>query len=488
MLGTYLWRELRQRSRQTTIIAIGTAIAIALVMIVSAFSTGVKDAQAQVLEGVYGVGTDITVSATPVAPEEGAQGGPMFEFGADDGTATDDGGREIAQSVVTVARGQSTLDGSTLDTVLATEGVSGATASLSLQSTSFSGEIPDIADLEAGGPGQAPPTPGGADGDGGSAFSVESITALGIDPAQSELGALSTVTVVDGRLLDASDAGQLVAVLSETYAVSAEVSVGDSIELGGSDIEVVGIVAAGDGAADVAADVLLPLDTAQSLADAEGLITTIAVQATSADDVAAVQAALEDALPEATVSTQAELASSISGSLSTASTLVSSLGTWLSVLVLGAAFLISILFTTSGVGRRTREFGTLKAIGWSNGRVVGQVAGESLVQGIIGGAVGVALGLAGISVINALGITLSAESGVSTAFEGPGGFGGMPGAPGEQTEAVSTAAEVLVQAPVSLDVVLVAVALALLGGLLAAAFGGWRAARLRPAVALRTVS
>ena len=58
-----------------------------------------------------------------------------------------------------------------------------------------------------------------------------------------------------------------------------------------------------------------------------------------------------------------------------------------------AAFLIAILFTISGVTRRTREFGTLKAIGWSNRRIVGQVTGESLVQGLIGGAVGVAIGL-----------------------------------------------------------------------------------------------
>ena len=47
-----------------------------------------------------------------------------------------------------------------------------------------------------------------------------------------------------------------------------------------------------------------------------------------------------------------------------------------------------MLFTISGISRRTRELGTLKAIGWSNSRVVGQVAGESVVQALIGGAAG----------------------------------------------------------------------------------------------------
>ena len=112
-------------------------------------------------------------------------------------------------------------------------------------------------------------------------------------------------------------------------------------------------------------------------------------------------------LPDATVSTQSDLASSVSGSLSTASDLIGKLGTWLSVIVLAAAFLIAILFTVSGVSRRTREFGTLKAIGWSNGRVVGQVAGESLVQGLIGGVAGLVIGLAGIAVINVISPTIS---------------------------------------------------------------------------------
>ena len=42
-------------------------------------------------------------------------------------------------------------------------------------------------------------------------------------------------------------------------------------------------------------------------------------------------------------------------------------------------------------------------------------------------------------------------------------------------------------APVTLSVVLLAVVLALAGGLVAGSFGGWRAIRLRPADALARV-
>ena len=115
MFFTYLRRELAGRRRQTAIIAIGMALAIALVMIVNAVSTGVRDAQAAVLESVYGVGTDLTVAQEPTPPGEG-EGGPRFEFDAGDGT-TADGSTEISQSRLMAGFGSTTFDAEALATV-----------------------------------------------------------------------------------------------------------------------------------------------------------------------------------------------------------------------------------------------------------------------------------------------------------------------------------------------------------------------------------
>ena len=87
-----------------------------------------------------------------------------------------------------------------------------------------------------------------------------------------------------------------------------------------------------------------------------------------------------------------DLASQLTGSLSSASSLASNLGKWLAIAVLIAAFLLASLLTMSAVSRRVREFGTLKALGWTSRRMIGQVMGEALVIGIIGGVVGVGLG------------------------------------------------------------------------------------------------
>lgn len=62
----------------------------------------------------------------------------------------------------------------------------------------------------------------------------------------------------------------------------------------------------------------------------------------------------------------------------------------------------------------------------------------------------------------------------------------MGGGPGRQAAAKTL--DIALTAPVSLTTILVAVALAVAGGLTAGAFGGWRASRLRPADALRRVA
>ncbi|MGY5319520.1 ABC transporter permease [Neomicrococcus lactis] len=132
--------------------------------------------------------------------------------------------------------------------------------------------------------------------------------------------------------------------------------------------------------------------------------------------------ALESAVPDSTISRQSELASQVSSALASASSLISNLGTWFSIAVLAVALLIAMLLTSSGVARRTREFGTLKALGWSNNRVVAQVAGESMIQSIIGGIAGLAMGLGAVAIINALGHTIS-DGGTTTT---PAGGQGAP--------------------------------------------------------------
>ncbi len=197
-----------------------------------------------------------------------------------------------------------------------------------------------------------------------------------------------------------------------------------------------------------------------------------------------VKAEIKSVMPKATVTTSEDLAQQVSGSLSSASSLADRLGKWLAAAALVAAFLVASLLTVSAVSRRVREFGTLKALGWRSPRIVGQVLGESTVQGVAGGIIGVGLGVLGAKAIAwfspALKATLGPTLGGATQ---PGG-----GAPPGMARAVEQAAQTVtvdLTAPVSVQLVLMAIALAVAGGLVAGALGGWRASRLRPADALR---
>ena len=508
MYWTYLRRELAGRKKQTTIVAIGLAIAIALVIIVNALSAGVRDAQAQALASVYGVGTDLTVTGAEAEPGQGGGGG-RFDFGEGGGQTSSDGTTTLSQSRLVTDFRRGTLDAATVDQVTAVEGVAAATGALSLTNMTFSGELPQAptggatgTDGQSGSDGgatqgQAPQgTPGeGGGGFGGGSFGVDSFTVLGVDPSAITVGPLSAVMIESGRALASSDAGANVAVLDATYASSSDLSVGSTIDVGGTSFEVVGIAASASADADTAANVYIPLDVAQTLSGASDVVSTVYVQATSRDGIASVQSALQSALPDATVSSQSDLAATVSGSLASAGSLITSLGTWLSIIVLAVAVALAVLFTISGISRRTRELGTLKAIGWSNSRVVGQVAGESVVQALIGGVAGVVLGLIGVTIINLVAPAISSAPAATAGrggMEGAGGAGGM-GAPaggggGGFGSFAQTASDIVLHAPLSLWIVLAALALAVAGGLVAGAFGGWRAARLSPAEALRTVA
>lgn len=497
MYWTYLRRELSGRKKQTIIVATGIAIAIALVIIVNSLAAGVRDAQASALESVYGVGTDLTVEGAAAEPGQG--GGPAFEFGEEGGETGDDGTTSLSQSRLMADRMRGTLDTSAIDDVAGLDSVAAASGALSLTNTTFAGELPPMPssdDAVEGGtgmqPGGQPRAEGGQGGGfGGGSFDVNAFSVLGIDPAATT-GPLSAVELTAGRLLTEADAGENVVVVDATYATTQELGLGDALDIGGIDMEIVGIVASASDSADTAANAYLPLDVAQELSGAGDVVSTIYVQAESAGDIAAVQTAIESAVPEATVSSQADLAANVSVSLGSASALISNLGTWLSLIVLVVALALAVLLTISGVSRRTREFGTLKAIGWSNRRVVGQVAGESVIQGVIGGAVGLALGLIGILVIHLISPTISASTTSGMATEtGPGGIGGPGGMGGGEFRgglATQTAADVVLNAPVTLWVIVAAVGLSIAAGLIAGAFGGWRAARLSPAEALRSAA
>ena len=492
MFFTYLGRELRRRSRQALVIALGLALGIGLTIAVSAASSGVKVAQNDVLKSLYGVGTDITVTQTATRGSGGAQ-----SFGITGQTQTTTGTKTTttSQDTARVANGSGTLASTTLTKIKALSGVSDAVGSISLTDFNVSGSLTQSFTQKSGSTSssgsssssKSAPSSGSTSGSGGGSFSAgppsgnfsfNQTTMQGVDVSDMSIGPMSSVTLKSGRELTASDANSAVVVVNSSYATQNSIKVGSTETLGGTKFTVVGIVTTSS-----SEDYFMPLAEAQKISSDTGKVTTIYVKAASSTKITSVASEISKTASGSTVSTSAELASSVSGSLSSTASLANNLGKWLSIGVLLAAFLVAALFTMAAVGRRTREFGTLKAIGWTSGRVVRQVLGESIVTGLIGGLIGIGLGYAGAFAIDKFAPTLTASTATSSASNAAGGGPGGGGA-------TSAAHDITVHltAPVDLSVLALAVGLAVLGGLIAGGLGGWRASSLRPADALSKVA
>ncbi|MER6351483.1 ABC transporter permease [Streptomyces sp. NPDC001634] len=494
MFFTYLRRELRRRRKAALVVASGLALGIALVIVVNSVSSGMGKAQDKVLQSLYGLGTDMTVTkaATPTAD---GSGGPRFNFGArsNDSNETQSSDRVMVQ-------GFQTLASSTVTKVGSQSGVSDAVGGLSLRVIKISGQFTQGQFRQdqnnggqGGGRGGAPTgQPQGRVEGGGANFDVNNYSVYGTDVTKPALGPLTSSKITSGRTFKTSETDAKVVVADSAYAKEKQLKAGSTVTIKSVKFTVIGIATADSG--DSAANLYIPLQQAQTLADSKDKVTTIYVKTTDSQQIDSVKTAIQKNISGTTVTTSADLAKTVSGSLSTASSLATNVGKWLSIVVLVAAFLVAGLLTSSAVSRRVREFGTLKALGWKSGRVTRQVVGEAVVNGLVGGALGIALGLAGAYAITAISPTLQAQlgGGGGGGFGGGGGgFGGGGGGGGGgfggPGRGAAKTLEVALTAPVSLTTIALAVALAVAGGLIAGAFGGWRASRLRPADALRRV-
>jgi ABC-type antimicrobial peptide transport system permease subunit len=303
-------------------------------------------------------------------------------------------------------------------------------------------------------------------------ITTSAYTIGGVDQTHPTMGVVTTAQVTKGRYL--APAGAHEALVATGYAAKNSLAVGSKLNLNGTSFTVVGLVSPPLGGQ--SADVYLPLTQLQTLASEQGLANVVLVHASSSSDVSRVKQEIQSAFPQAQVATSKDVADTISGSLVDASNLSHDLGLALSIVAAVAAFLLAALLALSSVGKRVRELGTLKALGWTQRMVVRQIAGESLAQGVLGGIFGIALGVVVALAVDAFGPSLTASS---TTGGNLLGLGASTARTATQTVSLT--------APVGVAVLALGFALALCGGLIAGTAGALRAARLRPADALRQV-
>jgi putative ABC transport system permease protein len=173
-------------------------------------------------------------------------------------------------------------------------------------------------------------------------------------------------------------------------------NLGDSIAIDTNRYRVVGIFSTGQVYADSGA--MLPLSTLQSSENKPGDVTLVVVQTTPGVPIDPLRKRIEKAMPElATVRTQAEF-----GNVDRNLVLISAAdrGATIMALLIGGVIVLNTMLLS--FFERTREFGVLRALGWSRKRLFSLVIGEALLISLIGAGVGVILSFTATAVLQRL--------------------------------------------------------------------------------------
>jgi putative ABC transport system permease protein len=244
--------------------------------------------------------------------------------------------------------------------------------------------------------------------------------------------------------------GQPEILLGELLADSLKKHVGDSLEIQGSNFNVVGVFHGGS--ALEAGAVIMPLDQMQKLSSLQGKVTAFHVRLKPAPAgeshehyLARAQGLIESAVPGVRAVPAAERASNNQLVLLAHAAAWGTSSVALLIGILGIANTMAM-----SVFERTREIGVLRALGWNSRRVLLLIQLEAAALGMAGGFLGIALGWLALRLLARLPQTASI---VSTSFP----------------------PQILAEA----------LAIAIAAGLLAGIVPAWRGARLPPVEALR---
>jgi putative ABC transport system permease protein len=279
--------------------------------------------------------------------------------------------------------------------------------------------------------------------------------------------------ITAGRNLQAGDSG--VVLLSENNTAFFDAEVGDTIEILDESFVVVGVY--GSSGIEDATTLYMNLSDAQALTNNTGYITTVTVFADSSNVVTEVASAISTLHPELSVTTGQQRLEQLETLQTNYETALASAESTLAqtqsvafqeiIVAVAATSMIVLFVMLYTVRERTKEIGTLKAIGFSNWTVMSQFMLEGVLLSLIAGVVGIAIGSFAAPALS--GLLLPA---VSQGTFGRG-FGTMSNS--------GTAASIAVTP----QLMLIAIGAAVLLGALGSLYPAWRASRTRPAEAMR---
>ncbi len=320
-----------------------------------------------------------------------------------------------------------------------------------------------------------------------------SATLIGISP-QGLQQLLSDIRIYQGTLYQDSVAPSALTGYSVAFPTSASgkqsVFVGQPVTVkvlgknGGSyTIPIIGILQPyGSSIIPVDTGVVMSLPAAETLLGKPSF-NIILVKATNTSTVSQLATLLTDIYGSRArvFDTQqiAQTAKQIIGTISTFLILIAGIS-----LVVAAIGIMNIMLIA--VYERTHEIGIMKSVGFRDRDILSVFIVQALLIGLIGGAIGIGAGLAGPYALTAA-VSASSSAPANSSHAAGGGLGGGGGGDFVFTSSSSSGSSAApsIQPVFSVEIIAVALLVAVLVSLMAGVYPAWRASKLEPIDALR---
>jgi ABC-type antimicrobial peptide transport system permease subunit len=294
--------------------------------------------------------------------------------------------------------------------------------------------------------------------------------------------------ITEGRNLQVGDSG--VVILDEVTAKNFSIGISDSVTISGRTLTVVGI----EGLAPQGYRATMSLSDAWAITNTSGQASAYKIFADNVDNVNTVVTRIRSIDPKLQVSaglsqlnTAQPMQDQITELTQAAQTNLNQIqGTGLveiSIAVVADVAIILFIMLYS-VRERTKEIGTLKAIGASNTTILGQFIFEGVILSLIAAIVAMAVGVFVLPTLSSLLLPTPVQTGVSisyypngTMYLGTTSFGQTPFLPGHESNVIA--------ASVTPEIMLLGLGAAVLLGALGSLYPALKAARTKPAEAMR---
>lgn len=260
---------------------------------------------------------------------------------------------------------------------------------------------------------------------------------IGIDSSSISM---DDIVVTNGTVYSNSNE----VIIGKTAAQEMNKTVGDNISISNNTFEITGIYETGNFMDD--RGIVMSLDSLQSLTNKTGEVSLIIVKANNGTDATSLATKIQNNYPnELTTSTSLSGMDRMNNGLD-----VINSGSWaVSLLAMLVGGIIVIITMLKAVAERTREIGVLRAVGWTQKRIIAMIMGESIVLSFIAIFVGLVIGVGIVELLS----TTNILRGIMPAF--------------------------------SIFLFLKGIGVALLLGILGGIYPAYRASRLSPTEALR---